>query len=201
MSDVEPSEPAVIVRREDRHLWEPDPNVWPIPKPANPKVRLGTGKKCPQWVKDKVLERLPIVGTVKAMEEASYHVTELYDWAREDPDYQKRFDAARKARAHNLAEESVNLLDEGSADTPEDPKRASAHVNLLNARSRARQWLASKYNPADYGEKLEHTGTVTSAVVMLPPLDPLPATARLAPETQTAGQLQAPAVEVEVITD
>lgn len=200
MSDtVETTPLAPLVKGEDDlKPWEPQPGVWPIVRPENHQ-RNGTGRKCPQWVKDMVLERIPLVGIQAAMRESSYHPAEVYEWEKQDPDYAKRLAAARKARAHSLAEESVNLLDEGSAEGVEDPKRASAHVNLLGARSKARQWLASKYNPDDYGEKIEHRGTVTQAVVLLPPLDPLPATARMLPESETPPRLQDGVTDAEVV--
>ncbi len=153
----------------------------------------GRGRECPQEVKDAVLERIGDgMGIVASMRESGYHHAEIYKWCRQDQEYAKRFALAKEALAHFYAQDSVDLLDNGSAEDVEDSKRASAHVNLLNARSKARQWLASKWNSQEYGEKLEHRGQVTQAVVLLPPLDPLPpaATARIEPAALAALQTQ-----------
>ena len=178
-----------------------------LQKTPNPKrvAHAGSGNKCPQEVKDAVLERITNgMGVGESMRLSGYHKSELYDWIREDDDYARRFKMAKEALAHHYAEESVTLLDDGSADTPLDPKRASAHVNLLGQRSKARQWLASKWNSKDYGEKIEHSGTVTNAVVLLPPLEPLPAiqaTARVLPTQSATLGLASGADEAEVVPD
>lgn len=175
-----------------------------VKREPNPRrvAHAGAGNKCPQEVKDAVLDRIANGMSIgESMRLSTYENGELYRWCKADPDYAARFVLAKQALAHHYAQESVTLLDEGSADTPLDPKRASAHVNLLGQRSKARQWLASKWNNADYGEKLEHRGNVTSTVVLLPPLEPLQVTARVLPTQSAPLGLASGAAEAEVVSD
>lgn len=169
----------------------------------NPKrvAHAGSGHHCPQEVKDAVLARIADGMPIhQSMALSGYHKAELYDWVREDPEYGERFKRARESLAHTYAEESVTLPDTASADDVADAKRASAHVNLVGLRSRSRQWLASRMLPDVYGEKIEHRGTITQAVVLLPPLDPLPAhaTARIATGPATVA---GPVTDADVVQD
>jgi len=139
------------------------------------------------------------MGVKASMELSTYHHGEIYDWCKDDPEYAERFKRAKESLAHYYAQESVDLLDKGSADDVQDPKRASAHVNLLGSRSKARQWLAAKWLPGEYGEKVEHRGTITNAVVLLPPLDPLPARATI--QAKATPMLQGGSDDAEVIPE
>lgn len=181
--------PVTVPLPSSREWYEPEPGVWPVVcTPEQKRGRHLASTPAPAWVKAMILERIPVVGVHRAMHESSYDVMSVYDWARRDPDgFGAQFDAARVALAHTYASESVDLLDSGSADDVADPKRASAHVSLLQARSRGRQWIASRLLPDVYGEKIEHRGQITQAVIMLPPLEPLPGatvTARISPESE-----------------
>lgn len=180
----------------------------PVKREPNPNrvAHAGQGRHCPQEVKDAVLDRIRNgMGVYASMKLSGYHQAEIYDWIREDEEYGKRFKAAKEFLAHHYAQQSVDLLDDGSADEPKDAKRASAHVNLLSARSKARQWLASKWLSQEYGEKIEHRGTITNAVVLLPPLDPLPlaATAKVisSPANETAAPGKEAAADAEIVPD
>jgi len=141
-------------------------------------AKVGRGNKLPLETLDRVLSNIRERGMFihDAAREAGVHEDTIWRYAREDPDgFGVEFQSAKEALAHHLAQQSVTLLDQGSANDVEDPKRASAHVTLLSARSRARTWLASKWLPSTYGEKIEHSGQIGQAVtIMLPPLEPLP---------------------------
>lgn len=70
----------------------------------------------------------------------------LYDALRRLPE---RYQAARHAGADALAEEIVDI-----ADTEPDPQRAKVRTDV-------RRWLASKFLPALYGDKLDLSITRT----------------------------------------
>ena len=135
--------------------------------------RKGGITEIPQETKDEAL-RLIHGGMAigRAMDAVGVSRGEIYDWAREDADYGARFKIARESLAHAYAGESVTLLEDGSAEDTTEYQRANAHVNLLRARSGAKQWLAGKMLPSEYGEKIEHRGQINHAVILLPPLDP-----------------------------
>jgi hypothetical protein len=135
-------------------------------------------------------------------------VATVADWRRQDEDFAIAYKAAQEALSHAAASDSVDVLLKTEATDTEDPKRAMAHVSIARERSKALQWYASKLNPEQYGEKIEHRGTVTQAVVMLPPLDPLPSiTASVRPEmtegnpNQAVPLLSAPETVLEPMSD
>lgn len=107
-------------------------------------------------------------------------------WRRADPEFAKAYREARESLADRFAEESVDILDGIKLDTIE-PKLAMATVALAREKAKSRQWMASKVGHETYGEKLQTTGEVRHAVVVLPPLVPLQrpeASARIT-ETET----------------
>lgn len=171
-----------------RRWYEPEIGVWPVVASVEQRrERMRRRTPAPDWVKAMILERIPEVGETAAMAESSYGRRDLFRWAAADPAFRAALDEAKTALAHRLASDSVDLLDQGTADDVADPKRASAHVSLLQGRSRSRQWLAARLLPDVYGEKIEHRGQITQAVIMLPPLEPLPGAtvmARISPESE-----------------
>lgn len=67
-----------------------------------------------------------------------YRALEAHD------DLRQRYEAAKKSRSHELAEETVTV-----ADNEKDPAKARNRIN-------ARQWLAGKLNRKDYGDHVKH---------------------------------------------
>lgn len=131
-----------------------------------------SGHGTPQEDRDRVLDLIADgMSPPKAMKAIGRAARTLYKWTKEDEnDFAARYAIAMESYSHSLAESSHNLLDDASVSDV-DPKQAMAYVGLLRERSKAKQWLASRLNQRQYGDKVDVTGTVTSAVVMLPPID------------------------------
>jgi len=74
--------------------------------------------------------------------------TAVYKWLGRHEEFAKLYARAREDRADLLAEEIVQICDE-----EEDPQRARVRMD-------ARKWVAAKWHPKRYSDKMinEHTG-------------------------------------------
>lgn len=91
----------------------------------------------------------------------------------EDPVLQKRYEIAMQARADVLAEQTIDIADDGSNDTylDEDGNKKTDHdvVSRSKLRVAARQWYIAKVAPKKYGDKvdLNHGGQADNPLVAL----------------------------------
>ena len=85
---------------------------------------------------------------------------EFYLWTETIPELEKKWTAARRARAHSLAEETLHISDQSLKDHP-------AFIPAHTLRVKTRQWLAAKARPETYGEhqSLHHTGQLSIAAM------------------------------------
>lgn len=73
----------------------------------------------------------------------------LYNWIHAGGDEREaEWDRARKDRAHALAEQALEIVDNPELETAP----TSAEVNRANMRAKYRQWYAAKLNRAEYGD-------------------------------------------------
>lgn len=83
-------------------------------------------------------------------------------WIDSDPVRSEQYARAREAQADKLAEDILQIADDGANDTYLDPDGNQRTDQDVIARSRlrvdARKWLASKMAPKRYGEKLAVSG-------------------------------------------
>ena len=79
----------------------------------------------------------------------------LYDWLERIDAFAQRFHIARLNFATTIAEDTINLAND------RDPQRSRVKIQV-------NQWLASKYNPAIYGDhvqvKIEHSVDLSLAL-------------------------------------
>lgn len=82
----------------------------------------------------------------------------VYEWIEADPEFGRRFRAARARGVHALAEECVTIADEPVA------KDDSVAVANKRVRIDTRLRLAGKWLSSEYGDKLDvnHSGEVTT---------------------------------------
>jgi terminase small subunit-like protein len=83
----------------------------------------------------------------------------VYLWLAQNREFSDQYARACEVRAHELADEIIEIADDGRNDTYEDGD-GNEHVNTdVIARSRlrvdSRKWLASKLAPKRYGDKVE----------------------------------------------
>lgn len=96
-------------------------------------------------------------------------VSTIFNWFRSYPEFLEQYEKAKTAQADTLAEELLDISDDGSNDWMEkfgkDGESVgwqlnSEHVQRSRLRVDTRKWIASKLKPKKYGEKItaEHTG-------------------------------------------
>jgi len=104
---------------------------------------------------DKICEgiahRISLV-RICANDEAMPEVRTVYRWFREHDEFCQNYARAREAQAEFIADEILEISD--SSEFEPNDKRI---------RVDARKWLASKYKPKVYGDKImtEHSGSIT----------------------------------------
>jgi hypothetical protein len=83
-------------------------------------------------------------------------------WLADNSAFRDQYARAREAQADKLAEEILEIADDGRNDTYTDDDGNERTNQEVVARSRlrvdARKWLASKMAPKKYGDKIEHVG-------------------------------------------
>lgn len=94
-------------------------------------------------------------------------MTTIFRWLREKEDFRKQYDVAKQEATEALAEELLDIADDGVNDWMEihrddDDENVGWRVNgeaIQRSRLRVdvRKWLMSKMKPKKYGEKLDLT--------------------------------------------
>lgn len=91
----------------------------------------------------------------------------IYMWLKQNPSFAEQYEAAQIDRASALAEESLEIADDGTNDWMERKSEAEKgagvntgwvlngeHVQRSRLRVDTRKWFASKLAPKKYGDKL-----------------------------------------------
>lgn len=73
--------------------------------------------------------------------------TTVYRWIDEKPAFRDKYARARSDQADTLADEILDIADDGD----EDVQRSKLRVD-------ARKWVASKLKPKKYGDRIAHAG-------------------------------------------
>ena len=90
----------------------------------------------------------------------------LWAWLKANPDFEAAYAEARRVGCQRLADELVEIADEGINDTYVDANgnRRTDHdvVNRSRLRVDTRKWLLSKMLPKVYGDRvaLDHAGSI-----------------------------------------
>lgn len=99
--------------------------------------------------------------------------TTVFRWLSVNEPFRDQYARARVLQLEHMAEEILEISDDGSRDTYEDENGNIRTDHDVVARSRlrvdTRKWLMSKLAPKKYGDKLEVSGeTVTRFVAEIP---------------------------------
>lgn len=91
-------------------------------------------------------------------------VASVLKWLREKPDFLLQYEKAKEEQADALAEEMLDIADDGSNDwmtkTGKDGESIGwmvngEHVQRSRLRLDTRKWIASKLKPKKYGDKIQ----------------------------------------------
>lgn len=78
-------------------------------------------------------------------------------WLTQHPEFAEQYARAREAQADTLADEIVDIADDGSRDYVKDDKGHESvdydHIARSKLRVEARKWIAAKLKPKKYGDK------------------------------------------------
>jgi hypothetical protein len=123
----------------------------PRPKPYDAKIgdeicnRLVDGESLRKITLDK---HMPAASTV-------------FKWLTENENFAEQYARARDAQADTLADEILDIADDGSNDWMADAELGERYngdaVQRSKLRVDARKWIAAKLKPKKYGDKLDLT--------------------------------------------
>lgn len=78
----------------------------------------------------------------------------VFKWLIQQPNFAEQYARAREAQADTLADEIVDIADDGSNDfMGEDEKYNGDAVARSKLRVDARKWVAAKLKPKKYGDR------------------------------------------------
>lgn len=87
----------------------------------------------------------------------------VFRWLRERDDFRDQYARAKEEAADALADDIIDIADDGTNDYVEQQTRngtyvalAAEHVQRSKLRVDARKWIAAKLKPKKYGDKVEH---------------------------------------------
>lgn len=73
---------------------------------------------------------------------------------------EQAIDASRTRASHSLAEDALDLIDNADRDS-------SSAVSKAAAQARSRQWMAEKYNPSRFGQKVQQSVSISVSALHL----------------------------------
>lgn len=112
----------------------------------------------------KICEQLAVGNSLRTVCKADDmpSVATIFVWIQKHPEFKEQYARAKEESADALAEEILDIADEGSndwmeANDPDNPgwKANGEHIQRSRLRVDTRKWYASKLKPKKYGEKLE----------------------------------------------
>ncbi len=90
-------------------------------------------------------------------------LTTVFDWLSREPEFAERYTRARECQADVLADQIVEISDEGRNDSYLDDNGNPVTNHDVIARSRlrveARKWVAAKLKPKRYGDTIRQEVT------------------------------------------
>lgn len=122
---------------------------------------------------DEICARISDGETTRSIcaDEAMPAMTTLFRWLREDEDFKQQYARAKEIQLERMAEEILDISDDGTNDYMDRVTRDGEvesvlnheHVTRSKLRVDSRKWLLSKLAPKKYGDKaiVQHEGGET----------------------------------------
>lgn len=101
------------------------------------------------------------------------HLTTLFKWLRDEPEFLKQYTRSKEEQADFLAEEMIEIADDSSLDIAftDDGKAFidKEHIARSRLRVETRKWIAAKLKPKKYGDKIEttHAGEISHKITQV----------------------------------
>ncbi|MES3041814.1 MAG: terminase small subunit protein [Pseudomonadota bacterium] len=144
----------------------------PIKRAAAEPKKRGAPTKKTQEIMDTICQGVSVGKSARAMcVICNISQPSLWKWLAEDESFSKQYARAKEECADFIAEEILEIADDGKNDTYTDDKGNVCTNQDVIARSRlrvdARKWYASKLAPKKYGEKTTLAGDPESPLAVL----------------------------------
>ncbi len=98
-------------------------------------------------------------------------ISSIFKWMGENKAFSEQYARAKEEQAELLADEIIQIADDGKNDTylDEEGRKKVDHDVVARSRLRvdARKWVASKLKPKKFGDKLQVGGDESGAPVKL----------------------------------
>jgi hypothetical protein len=132
-------------------------------------VTLGRPSEYTQELADEICAHLSTGESLRTVcrSESMPCTSTIFNWFRKYPDFLEQYARAKAESADAMAEEILDIADDGSNDWMEkhnaDGEKTGwqvngEHIQRSRVRIDTRKWLASKLKPKKYGDKLELAG-------------------------------------------
>jgi len=103
------------------------------------------------------------IAKVIAQDESLPSIATVYKWMRDFPEFLNQYARAKEDAADLLAEQIIDIADDGLNDTYTKPGKDGEpeevvnhdHINRSRLRVEARKWVAAKLKPKKYGDKIQ----------------------------------------------
>ena len=132
---------------------------------------MGRPSDYSQEIADAICERIADGESLRAICSAEEYPNKatVFRWLNKNIEFSDQYARAREAQADSLADELLDIADDGSNDWMQrhnDKGEAigwqinGEHIQRSRVRVDTRKWVASKLKPKKYGDKVtnEHTG-------------------------------------------
>jgi hypothetical protein len=103
-----------------------------------------------EWVCDRLIDGRSVRAVARELDASA---TAILKWLDRDPARMQQYQLARQAQADALVDELIDLADEPVPVGP-DGRMDSAAVNDKRLRIDTRKWIASKFRPGSYGDRV-----------------------------------------------
>lgn len=117
---------------------------------------MGRPSEYSDEVADRICERLVEGHSLRkiALDDDMPSASTVFKWLSQQPKFAEQYARAREAQADTLADEIVDIADDGSNDfMGEDEKYNGDAVARSKLRVEARKWVAAKLKPKKYGDR------------------------------------------------
>ena len=112
-----------------------------------------------EWICDRLIDGQSVRVVAKELNASAAAVLK---WLDREPTRMRQYQLARQAQADALVDEIIDLADEPVPIGP-DGRMDSAALNDKRLRIDTRKWIASKFRPSLYGDRVAVETTVSGA--------------------------------------
>lgn len=119
-------------------------------------AKMGRPSEFTQEIADEICELLIVGKSLRSicLAETMPNAGTVCRWLASNKDFREQYASARDAQADTLADEILDIADDGSNDfMGEDEKYNGDAVARSKLRVDARKWIAAKLKPKKYGDR------------------------------------------------